>query len=205
MASASSSPANVSESLYTNEMIAFALAITLAAGRPLSQDVPAGIRYKKSSAAATNKAIELTKKLLDADVPDAFILQSASKVILCGPGLWKAIKDVAPKSLKAAAPMKGLIPTSKGVVEMDGRVFKRRQELLDFWTCVLAYHYMHKKAAIRKLNQSEMKYYWAIIAWDIEEPVLVVDYGSAQLLIDFDDASGNAKVFYVDILGKLVK
>jgi ankyrin repeat protein len=52
----------------------------------------------------------------------------------------------------------------------------------------------------RKLNERELRWYWSIISWDIEEPIFVFDNGRHALLVDL---SKDGKLFYVDLLDGL--
>jgi hypothetical protein len=57
--------------------------------------------------------------------------------------------------------------------------------------------YSDGPVTVRKLNQQELSWYWAIISWDIDEPTLVFENESHALLIDFDK---NGVLFFVDLL-----
>ena len=166
----------------------------------VAQEIPKGVRYKRASAAVNAKAKSSLRRVLNVVVPDKVILASLDAAVTCGPSLWSAIKRAAPSSVQKAAKATFIIPDASGRQELEGRVLRTPKERHNFWICVLAYHNKHKKATIRNANGPEISYYWAIIPYDIEEPLLVADYGKVRLLFHFRMEKGKPRIFFVDIV-----
>src|SRR5690349_15649774 len=79
-----------------------------------SQEVPARVTYKRTSADVNKKASDLVAQFftkLGATMP-------SDDVVICGPRLWYAIKGSANKTLRSAKDVKFLVPdTSTGEVQ----------------------------------------------------------------------------------------
>lgn len=171
-----------------------------------AQDVPSGVKYKKTTDAINKKAETKLKELLDWKVPDDVILKSMGTVVICGSGMWQFIEEASSKTLKSAMPMTIYVPFADKTQTLKGRGLKKPNERLEFWMAVLAIDLKYKaKKSIRKANAEELSYYWAVISFDIEEPLFIVDYGKLQLLFHFTIEKGEPKIFWVDKVLKFEK
>jgi hypothetical protein len=167
------------------------------------QEIPPGVRYKRTTDALNKKAEGIVKRLLNIEVSDKEILALTGPPLICGPMFWTAAKGAASKNLKEAGAATFVSPNPKGIQKLEGKLLKKPSQVLDFWIMVLAVdHQFGGKPTIRKANAKELKYYWAIIAYDIEEPLYIADYGKSQLLFDFRIDKGEPRVFFVDIVGR---
>lgn len=165
-----------------------------------AQEIPKGVRYKRASAQVNAKAKASLSRLLKVLVPDTVIIASLEKAVVCGPSLWSAIKKVAPSSLQKAGKVTFMVPNATGTQKLEGRFFKKAEDKCAFWLNILAIQDKYKRATIRKAKASELQYYWAIISYDIDEPLWVADYGKVRLLFHFSMDKGTPKVFFVDIV-----
>jgi len=50
---------------------------------------------------------------------------------------------------------------------------------------------------LRALTKTDLSYYWAIIPWDIEEPLLGADSKKMSIMFDGDE---HGKIFFVDFI-----
>ena len=126
--------------------------------------IPKGVVYNYAS----NEVIEKARQLITdnlSDSPDYTILQ---KTIIIGPQLWKRYKD-NPKIQQ--------IKEGKIQFHVDDMVLagKMSQDLTD---AQIIWDEFRKEVAndftIRKANTWELKYYWSVISFDIDEPLLIV-------------------------------
>jgi hypothetical protein len=179
-----------------------------------AQQIPPGVRYKKASAATNKVAYDFLKKLVTKVQPEASLIKGSSQVIICGPGMWTAIKGVAPKVLKDAMPITYKVPMGDGLHTLHGKGFKTTAQQIAFWELFQIYLDKYRVIPknrpkggiqVRKASASELSYHWALIAYDLEEPIYVVAIGKTSVLFEFTMDAGKPKVFNVDILGKIVK
>jgi hypothetical protein len=158
--------------------------VLLAAALVAPQDIPAGVHYKKAPDAVNGRALaKLTKFFKDSPSKADFGGMSKGPLV-CMPGMWMAISEACPRELMAAKHATFMVPNDADVQKFEGRIFKTPQEKLTFWKL------LHKRAAgrqpvIRKAKSNELKYYWALIPYDIEEPVWIADFGKDKVLCDF--------------------
>lgn len=126
--------------------------------------IPKGVVYNYAS----KKVIEKAKQLITdnlSESPDYALLQ---KNMIIGPQLWKRFKDNQ-KILQIKA---GKVSFHVDDLVLEG---KMSQELND---AKIIWDEFRKEVAndftIRKANVWELKYYWSVISFDIEEPLLIV-------------------------------
>jgi hypothetical protein len=173
-------------------VLALAAALVLA---PTPQDIPEGVRYKKTTAALNQKATASLNKLFTAKTNPTI---ESAQVVICGPNLWKAIKPSAPAILTKAKDLIFMVPTDDQVKRLIGMRFRTADEQAAFWK-LLHSKYATAKPGIRKATHDEIGYYWSIIPYDIEEPLLVVVSGKSRLMFDFTVEKGQPQAFTVEL------
>jgi hypothetical protein len=173
------------------------LAIALAASLFSQQEIPPGVRYKKAPDAVNALAQAKLEKFFASDPKTVDMSKLGAEAVVVGPGMWSYIKNGAPPDLVGATKAQFHIPNANGVQVLEGRVLKTEDQQSWIWLALLVG--AHKaKPTIRKANAEEIQYYWAIIPYDIEEPLYVADFGKNKFLIDFDDNAKDPKIFDVD-------
>ncbi len=162
----------------------------------LSKDavVPKGVVYKKAGADVNRKALaKLSQAFLAADHKDDGVFTST---LICGPGLWRNIKDDAEMKKIATGVTAMEVPTSNGTQKFDGKLFQGKEEVAAFWKAFLRKYRCGAKAAIRRPTANELKLYWAMIPYDITEPIFVVADKNAAILVQF--VSDDVKIGWID-------
>lgn len=177
-------------------------------------EIPPGVKYTEASEESNDKAFEFLQSLIAGLRPTEELRMESAKAIICGPGLWIVLKDVAPDELQDAMPAKFLVPNlaSGEVQEFDGRGFKTATEQEAFWDLfqlhldryrLLDEHRPKTPIHVRKANANELQYYWAIIPYEsIKEPFFIVAIDDKSILFHFVEEDGEPKVFTVDIVGR---
>lgn len=174
--------------------------ISLLLGLALSsqQEIPAGIRYKKAPDAVNKLALGKLEKFFASDPKNVDLAPLGAKALVVGPGLWSYFGPNVPDDLKKAMRAEFHIPGDSGVQVFEGRVLKTEDEQSWVWLALLIPN-RKIKPTIRKANAEELQYYWAIIPYDIEEPLYVADFPSqGKFLFDFDDSKTDPRIFHVD-------
>ena len=170
------------------------------------QQIPQGIHYKKAPDAVNQLALAKLQKYYASTMDDPAIKGLATGALVCGPTLWNALKNGAPDDLQSATKAQFYLPNPKGMQVLEGRVLKSEYSQSAIWLALLLLRDKQKvKPTLRKANEEELKYYWAIIPYDIEEPLYIADYGKTQVLFNFVLESKDPKVMFVDFVAPMTK
>lgn len=171
------------------------LLILLSFGLSQAQDVPAGVRYKKASDKMNGKAKALLEKALSNPAAEIDIDTTFGKTaIMCGPFVWELVGDG--NSFKDSSTVKLIV---NGVLK-EGRGITDSEQKRLIWKRLLEKMGNTIKPIVRKANADEIGFYWAMIPFDIEEPLFIVDYGKEKLLVNFIVKSDQPHFFWIDLV-----
>jgi len=138
--------------------------------------IPKGVVYKKASTEINNTA----KKLLIKEINKSTATYSLfDKVLYIGPNLWQryknieVIKNIQGGDIKINIPQytNGRQTSSK---QVDAKLIQNKNAYIIVWNQVMK-DLADTKLKFRKLNTNEIKYYWSVIFFDIEEPVFIIE------------------------------
>ncbi|MFZ1086839.1 MAG: tetratricopeptide repeat protein [Terracidiphilus sp.] len=154
--------------------------------------VPAGVHYKTASDAINSSAkdrltLALTK---NAEVPADFF----DSAVTCGPGLWKVLQPFADKDLLNSTKITVVVNS----VQVEARGLITEDQQRSFWKLLLTHYPSLSTATIRKARAEEIRYYWATIPFDIEEPLFILDDSKVAILVNFTATKGKPKLVWVD-------
>jgi len=107
------------------------------------------------------------------------------ETIICGPFLWKAILRAKAMDADTGIPVKMVIPQGEKVIELQARGIKPRAAIDTFERYLRALLAEDGGFTVRKLNPDEMSIYWAMIPYDIEEPVFILESRNHLIIMDF--------------------
>jgi hypothetical protein len=168
------------------------------AGRGLAADVevPPGIVYKPVDAATDAKARQAITEAFSAGAPQVFAL--LTDPVICGAAYWSAIKGDPAIHAAATIPSHFKFPAGPtGQVQtMEGATFKEaaaRQVLAGRLAADVG-----KDPALRKLRPDELRVYWAMIPFDIEEPLYILEVGKKRFLLNLQRHEEQFSVMWVD-------
>lgn len=176
------------------KVVGLLAAVTLAGILP-AQEIPPGVRYKKAKPEVNAKFSAMLTDLMAGRIADSKLLDCYDNPVICGPGLWPTIKKINGKELTGNL-AQFMVPTGSGekMQVLEGRFFKTNADRLDFAITIGAIAKL-APMKIRPLTKSEIAYYWAIIPYDIEEPLMAAE--SKKLTLIFNAAGG--KILFVDM------
>lgn len=149
----------------------FLLLLTLSVGRAYAQKteqvtIPAGVNYKYTSASKIQEA----KKLIKQDLADSSSYQLSGASLIIGPALWHRYQHIpAISQIK-----EGNATFHLGSQTLDGKLSQSVADTRTIWA-VLRRELAGQPYTIRKATEKELQYYWAVISFDIEEPLLIID------------------------------
>jgi hypothetical protein len=164
-----------------------------------AQDIPPGVRYKHVSDAVNTRAkVAMEGALSNAEFPQEFVPQAFT----CGPMLWKALKPSADQVLLESKSVTGFIETPQpSQVELKAPLTDPERRM--FWKALLDKFPALKSAKIRTASASEIKYYWATIPFDIEEPFFALDAGPDTFITELVLEKDKPILFWIDLVGDL--
>jgi hypothetical protein len=125
-----------------------------------------------------------------------------TKLLTCGPGLWRDIKkDGALSKLDGGKavfnlPVRGADGSIVRTDKLEGKIFQSPAEVLAFWKA-FKQRTDFTDLKIRKLNQEELKIFWAMIPFDITEPIFVLDSKKHKILVVFTSPE-KLKIMWID-------
>ncbi len=154
------------------------LAIALIAAASGSEIV-----YKPASEDLNDSAKAAIDRLFRSDSEPE--LGDLASYVTCGPALWRTIK-VAPKieALDLASATSMVDVGGGNYQPFEGALFHsdaERSELVKTVRVILD----GLDFTVRLPNEMEKRVYWALIPYDIEEPIFVLDNGERRFLVDF--------------------
>ena len=168
-----------------------------------SIEVPPGVRYKAASTEVNERAkktlVEFFGAPMKSEIPDDAFAQMA----ICGPLLWSRLRGLP----EMQALTKGRVMVNMPIYErgkavrqqqMEGKLFQDKAEIREFWKALCKAVRRDENFTIRRPSKLELEIYWAMIPYDIEEPIFVVESERHSFLIDF--AGGKDCMFWIDDL-----
>jgi hypothetical protein len=166
--------------LASVKKIPFLLLLALSAGHAYAQKteqvtIPAGVNYKYTC----DSKIQEAKKLLKRDLADSSSYQLSGASLIIGPVLWHRYQHIpAISQIK-----EGHVTFHLGPQTLDGKLSQSETDTRTIWA-VLRRELAGQPFTIRKATEKELQYYWAVISFDIEEPLLIVDAGKRRYLLN---------------------
>ena len=167
----------------------------------VGQDVPKGVNYKKATPEINEKAkAALERALSNPDTAKTFL----SGTISCGPVLWNDLKASQESLSKDSTPVTVIIPASEPI-QAAGRGFRTQEQRNKFWKVVLDKFPELRKGVIRPAKAEEIKFYWATIPFDIEEPFFAIETPSGVFIANLTFEKDTPVLFWLDRVDDLRK
>jgi hypothetical protein len=174
---------------------ACAVLLAVVASPVFGQDIPSGVHYKKASPEVNAKFSKMLGDLLAGKIPDAKLKDCVADVMICGPGFWPAVLKIERETAGGKeATFMVPIPGKSEPRVFHGRAFKSIDDRLNFLGTIVAVGLL-SPMKVRPLTRAEIGYYWAIIPYDIEEPILAAE--SKKITLFFHAEKG--KIMFVDV------
>jgi hypothetical protein len=127
--------------------------------------IPKGIVYNYCD----SKIVEKAKKLISENLSDNNEYKILEANLIIGPELWKRFKDN--ESIQKIE--KGKVQFHVDDLVIDGKMSQNVNDSKIIWDEFKKE--VSKDYTIRKANEEELKYYWSVISFDIDEPLLIIE------------------------------
>ena len=164
--------------------------------------IPKGVNYKKTSDKINNQAKKILQKLLSGKISNKEAISYFENNLICGPSLWdkikkdKEIEKLNLAEIKCHVPIFNNAGNIKKNLTFDARLFQTSEEILHFWKAFMA-QTDFSDFKIRKLNTTELKLYWAMIPFDITEPLFIIESKNQKILVNFVTQKA-LKIMWID-------
>lgn len=169
-------------------------------GSAADVEVPPGVVYKRSSAEINDGGVAFIKRLLDP--ADPVRRTSAYGLLICCPGLWRDAEAACTTGAPGAIRTEMVVPntTTGEQRRLAAATWTSAQPLPAILAATLDVQLAGRQVVVRKLTKAELEVHWAIISWDIEEPIFVVEAGDKRYLVDLQYDNQSYTVAVVDDL-----
>lgn len=129
-------------------------------------NIPNGVVYKYCNP----KIVEKAKALIESNINDSLDYSLSQKILIVGPVLWRRFKEIEiVKNIEG-----GNTTFMVDQYKLAGKMTQREADTKKIWAeCRKEIN--GQDYIIRKLNEKELLYYWSVISFDIDEPLLVVE------------------------------
>ena len=127
--------------------------------------IPEGIKYNYCD----NETIEKAKKKIENNLSDSTDYSLSQKILIIGPELWSRYKNIEKLNTIEGGNTIFYVDNLK----LDGKMSQYLDDSKKIWDEFRKE--VNGKYIIRKANEKELIYYWSVISFDIDEPLLIVE------------------------------
>jgi RNAse (barnase) inhibitor barstar len=127
--------------------------------------IPKGIVYNYCD----SKTIEKAKQLITDNLSNSGNYEILQNLLIVGPELWKRFKDYK----KIQLIEKGNVQFHVDDLILEGKMSQDINDSKIIWDEFK--NEVSQDFKIRKANENELKYYWSVISFDIDEPLLIIE------------------------------
>ncbi len=179
----------------------FAVMKTAQAAAP---DVPSHITYNEASEELNAQARASATAAFAADAQIQATVDLFDDVLLIGPVLWQAVAEQDP-TLKTDVFLSNKIPWANAfgeydrTVDVDAGCLKNTSTKSQFVQAMRARFPFPDEMKIRPLNAEELEIYWLLISFDIDEPIFVMEFESANVMLHFNSTK-DMRVLYIEVM-----
>lgn len=147
-------------------IVLFSLLINICYGQDVEKvTIPNGVTYKYCDV----KTIEKAKRLIAENLLDSSKYTLSQNILIVGPQLWNRYKDI-----KVLNEIEGGNTTFHvDNLELKGKMTQELKDAKKVWAEFRKE--VNGDFKIRKANEAELIYYWSVISFDIDEPLLIVE------------------------------
>lgn len=137
--------------------------------------IPKGIVYNYCD----NKIVEKTKKLITESLSDVNNYSLMQDNLIIGPLLWERFKE----NEKIQKIEKGRVEFHVDDLILEGKMSQELNDSKIIWEVFRKE--VSENYTIRKANESELLYYWSVISFDIDEPLLIIETKNHNYILNF--------------------
>lgn len=138
-------------------------------------EVPNGIAYNYCDSLIVEKA----KHQIESDLSPSGKYSLLSDIMFVGPVLWSRFKDMdALKNIKGGNTT--LMVDNK---KLSAKLTQHTDDSKKVWD-EFRKEIKGKKFVLRKANPKELQYYWSVISFDIDEPLIILETDQKRYILN---------------------
>lgn len=153
--------------------------------------IPKGIVYKYCDP----KIVEKAKKMITGNLADSTDYSLSERVLIVGPVLWARFKEIDALNKIEGGNTTFHVDNN----ELKGKLTQDVNDTKKVWSA-LRKEINGQPYIIRKLNEKELQYYWSVISFDIDEPLLVVETKDHKYILNI--LKDDLKLMWLDEVPK---
>ena len=176
--------------------------------------VPKGVTYIPATDQINDAARTLLRERFNAKASDEDVRALFEDTLFCGPGLWERIKgeENISKIKQGRLIMKLPVFKPDGRLDhfntMEGKLFQTHEQVLVFWKALIKQSDL-SNLTIRKLNPLELRMFWALISFDISEPVFMLESDKHKFIVQFmnprpDKPDEKLRIMWIDDFQRII-
>lgn len=149
--------------------------------------IPKGVTYKYCDSATFAKAVQHVQT----ELSDSAKSNMVGMMLFVGPNLWSRYSKLKPLSEIENGNMMIMADNKK----LTGKMTQSRDDSQKFWDQI-------KKEAnangykLRKATPEELRYYWSVISFDIEEPLIIIETKKHNFILNIN--KNNNQLLWLD-------
>jgi hypothetical protein len=162
-------------------------------------DIPKGVHYKIASDSINNAA----KKIIMLELAEPKNYSLFDKLLYVGPQLWSryqkipALNNIPGGNTQINIPQYDKQGNVVGQKSAPAKLIQNTDGFKLLWDQLIQ-DLSADTVNIRKLTSKEIEYYWAVIFYDIEEPVFAIENRKIKILMQL--TSDQFRLFWIDEL-----
>jgi hypothetical protein len=170
--------------------VLFSVAVLTVGVGAQTSEVPEGIVYSPPSEAQIKAAQATVSKMIAKDAPEKELqMIFRGERLVCAPFAWSLVaRENEMKAIKEGTSY-FKVRLKKGEVEalgvFEGKTLTKQQDMIAFWRALVRKLDLSSAFTVRKLTANELRQYWAMITFDIVDPVVVAENKKHKILLQF--------------------
>lgn len=149
--------------------------------------IPKGVVYNY----AKSELVEKAKQLIEDDLKDDSNYALSGKIMIIGPVLWNRFKNIKKLNEIEGGNTTFLVDNDK----LSGKMTQDVEDTKKVWD-ELRKEIGKDNYSIRKANERELRYYWSVISFDIDEPLLILETKKHSYILNI--LKDDLKVMWLD-------
>lgn len=152
-----------------------------------SVTIPKRVVYKYADPGIVEKA----KQLINRELTDSATYMLDNGIVFIGPILWKRYSKIP--ALEAIPG--GNVTILYNKEKLAGKITQDKEGFKKVWNQVIT-EVKTNGFKLRKATYNELDYYWSVISFDIEEPLLIAETSEHRFIINLSPK--NLKLLWLD-------
>lgn len=140
-------------------------------------DVPKRVVYNYCKP----KIYEAAKEIVTRELSNQFEYSLVDRILMVGPVLWTRFGKIEEFSKIEGGDMTLLVDKK----QLTGKMTQEIEDSKKIWNKVRG-EVNGEDFKLRKATYAELDYYWTVISWDIEEPLIIIETSKHRYILNLN-------------------